>query len=519
MKYKYLFILLICIMHLSGCARHDSSDTYTYSDLTLTGSISGLSSSNVGSESNYIILIQNQISNRVYMTPVDSNGSFKFNGDGAIHKAIQTVDHKDGYGDHFMIILLKKDPLEMTAVAYLPGSSSEGYSGLKIAQSLSSPIELSLNENKGKMELSETNLDNISGIEINKDFKVRLSNDAPVGQANFGKSNASKTSSTSSTNTLDPDQDGRPNIFDGMNDGAQLDNLVAETKTEAATLSDSIESSIMFMNLKINYDSTQNYKVKDYATVVLEVTPRSSASISSIRVAELTIPPASSVRFIHTNYKNATMFDLPNGFTALETYPAKNTAWSSNDYKLFKAKNMSDDTVYTAVIKPGNNDFSPGDLILLEVNLTDGSKEYYFNSINFKFETIPTDQSSWTYGGSGSESSPFNIDDIGGRVFAWSDPKDEMENALTGLDYKFEVFYYKANSGNCDPTFTYQIDTNFNISDRQSGVVDKNDISEAEIDRFSSGSDVTKCIQMDISGSYPYGDNSALKYYFKRTSW
>ena len=251
MKYKILTVLLFTIAYLSGCAKSNSSDTYTYSDLTLTGSITGLSGNNVGPQSNYIILIQNQISNRIYMTSIDSSGSFKFNSDGAIDKAIQSVDHKDGYGDHFMIILLKKDPFEMTAVAYLPGSSSEGYSGLKIAQNLSSPIELALNENKGKMELSEANLNSISGIEINKDFKVRLSNDAPVGHANFGKSDASKTSSTSSTNALDPDQDGRPNIFDGMNDGAKLDNLVADTKTEAATLSDSIESSIMFMNLSL----------------------------------------------------------------------------------------------------------------------------------------------------------------------------------------------------------------------------------------------------------------------------
>ena len=131
MKYKILTVLLLAIAYLIGCAKSDSSDTYTYTDLTLTGSITGLSSSNVGSQSNYIVLIQNQISNRVYMTSVDSNGSFKFNGDGAIDKAIQTVDHKDGYGDHFMVVLLKKDPFEMKAVAYLPGSSSEGYSGLK----------------------------------------------------------------------------------------------------------------------------------------------------------------------------------------------------------------------------------------------------------------------------------------------------------------------------------------------------------------------------------------------------
>ena len=70
-------------MHYAFQWMRHQTRTYTYSDLTLTGSITGLSISNVGSESNYIILIQNQISNRVYMTPVDSNGSFKFNGDGA----------------------------------------------------------------------------------------------------------------------------------------------------------------------------------------------------------------------------------------------------------------------------------------------------------------------------------------------------------------------------------------------------------------------------------------------------
>ena len=299
-----------------------------------------------------------------------------------------------------------------------------------------------MDEDKGKMELSESNINDISGVSINKDFKVRLSSESPVGLANFGKSASSKTSSTSSTNKLDPDQDGRPNIFDGMNDGDKLDNLVAETKTEAATLSDSIESSIMFMNLKIDYESSHNYTVKDDATVVLEVTPRSSASISSIRVAELTLPPASAVRFVHTNYKDSTMLDLPNGFTPIDTYPTKGSSWLSNDYKLFKASNMSGTTVYTAVIQPGNNNFSPGDLILLEVNLTDGSKEYYFNTINFKFQTIPSDKSSWTHGGNGSRSTPFNILDTGGRVFIWEDPKDETGTALPGLDYKFEVFYY-----------------------------------------------------------------------------
>ena len=44
-----------------------------------------------------------------------------------------------------------------------------------------------------------------------------------------------------------------------------INNLVVENKAEAATLSDSIASSIMFMNLKIDYESSHNYTVTDKA--------------------------------------------------------------------------------------------------------------------------------------------------------------------------------------------------------------------------------------------------------------
>ena len=197
----------------------------------------------------------------------------------------------------------------------------------------------------------------------------------------------------------------------------------------------------------------------------------------------------------------------------------KSRQWSSNDYKLYKATNLSGNTVYTAVIVPKNNTFAPGDLILLEVNLSDGSKEFYFNTLNFKFQTLPTDQTTWPHGGSGSISSPFNILDTGGYTFSWNDPTDETGTALSGLSYKFEVFYYKANAGACTSDFAYQIGTMLTISDRESGVADKNDISQDEINRSSTGTEVSKCIQLDIAGSYPYGDNSALKYYIKRNSW
>ena len=63
-----------------------------------------------------------------------------------------------------------------------------------------------------------------------------------------------------------------------MNDGKEIDNLSAENKTEGATLTDSLESSIMFMNLKIDYEDSETYTVTNNAIVVLEVVPRSSSS-------------------------------------------------------------------------------------------------------------------------------------------------------------------------------------------------------------------------------------------------
>ena len=228
------------------------------------------------------------------------------------------------------------------------------------------------------------------------------------------------------------------------------------------------------------------------------------------------VSTSGTARLIHTNYQNSLIEQLPNGFTEVDAYPTEGTLWSASDYKLFKATNMEGATVYTTLIRPNNNDFEPGDLVLLEVNLTDGSKEYYFNSLNFKFQTIPIDTTSWTHSGDGSNGNPFNILDTGGRVFSWNNPSDETAGELTGLDYQFEIFYYKQNSeGNCDPHPDNQLGNMLIISDRESGTTDKNDISEAEID--AQGSD-TKYIQVDIAGSYPYGDNSALKYYIKRQS-
>ena len=365
-----------------------------------------------------MIVIQNQVSNRIYISQIDDSGTFNFDENGSDNKFIEYVDDSNGYGSHFMAMLLTKSPLKVVATAYVENNSSEGFSGLEITNNIESGLNFVVNEDNHQMTISQESINALNGISYDEDFKVRLNSNKPVGADEFGKATIAEATSTSQLNKLDPDQDGRPNIFDGMNDGQELDNLNVENKTEGATLTDSLESSIMFMNLKIDYEDSATYTVTSNAIVVLEVVPRSSSSISSIRVAELTSTSGSS-RLIHTNYQNSLIEQLPNGFTEVDAYPTEGSLWSANDYKLFKATNMEGSTVYTTLIRPNNNDFEPGDLVLLEVNLTDGSKEYYFNSINFKFQTIPVDTTTWTHGGDGSNGNPFNILDTGGRVFSW----------------------------------------------------------------------------------------------------
>ena len=511
MRVKTILISMMAVW-LIGCSSEVSDSGYVYTPVTLKGSISGssgggssLSIYNLNSDvTNYMVVIQNQVSNRIYISQVDGNGEFSFDENGSDSKFIEYINDSNGYGSHFMAMLLTKSPLRVVATAYIENGSSEGFSGLKITDNIESDLNFSVDEDNSRMSMTQESINAIGGITYDENFKVRLSDNKPVGADEFGKAFISESETTSGINKLDPDEDGRPNIFDGMNDGSQLDNLDAENKTEGATLEDSLESSIMFMNLKIDYEYKDSFEVTDNAVVVLEVVPRSTSSISSIKVADL-----SGTRLIHTNYQNSLIEKIPNGFTEIDTYPNEDTSWSASDYKLFKATNNEGNTVYTTLIKPNNNNFEPGDLILLEVNLSDGSKEYYFNSINFKFQTIPQNNTSFE-GGDGSTGNPLLIQPTGDKEFSWDNPDDEDSGELLGLSYQFEIFYYENSCNN------NQLGNMVVISDRESGVSGKNNVTNDEIDAQRPKS---VCIQLDIAGSYPYGDNAALKYYIKRQDW
>ena len=232
-----LFFLLSMISFIMVSCSETSSTTLesesVYTEITFSGRINESSSAKSGarfsgSETNYMVVIQNQISKRTYLTQIQADGTFSFDSNSDDATAIQAIDHEGGYGNHFMLMLVQKEPLEVKAVAYLPDSASEGYSGFQFSESLSEELVFSYDEDTSSMTISEDLVQSISGLSVDEDFMVRLEDGSPVGATNFGKADEAMVTEVNDLNLLDPDQDGQPNIFDGMNDGMTLDNLVAE---------------------------------------------------------------------------------------------------------------------------------------------------------------------------------------------------------------------------------------------------------------------------------------------------
>jgi hypothetical protein len=508
---KKLFVLLGCVLMGSlflGCS-NSSSSSESYTTVTLKGTFSGGASPTSfstfdGVAANPIVVMQNQGSKRVYLAEVKDD-EFEFKGTNGMNQSLHTLDSDATHGTKFMAMLLNTD-LEVAAVAIKESDDANvAHSGIVVSKDVKVAVTFEFDSVNKVMKM--TNLDDTEAA-IDTNYKVELNENKPAGMDKFGKTKGGENKPL--VNPLDRDEDGRPDIFDGMNDGKVLDNTDITNKTEAKTSDDGgvIESSIMFMNLKKNKGDTLS--VTDDASVVLEVVPKAgkASAITGIKVVEM----SDGSRLVHKNYKNAVIAEFPNGFTEVDTYPAAASSWNDADYKLYKATNIEGVTVFTVLIKPKNNDFKPGDLIVLEVTTTSGT-EYYFNTINFKFTDIPDATATDVVSGSGKPDTPYKISDTGEQEFSWSNPKDEDGDPVTGMDYRFELFHYNETCATKTPGD--QIENMVTIDDRETGVANKNDISESEIDAHATA----KCLQVDITAHFPYGDNAAQILHIERNSW
>ncbi|NBV84318.1 hypothetical protein EBR57_09415, partial [bacterium] len=396
--------------------------------------------------------------------------------------------------DRFVALIVKKDPLSVVGTLTGPhdASANSAVTGLVISGAVSG-LQIGLDRDKYNAVVSS----NSSNFSLDSELKTRLASGRPVGQGNSGKGGDSVTSNLNVKNLLDQDEDGLPDIVDSMNDGAVLDNRVTDNNIEGAKWSDSVRSVVMFVNLKVQKESQgSSTMVTDNSLVIIQVNPRNASAIQSV------------VAFsVNSNYSSATVDDLPGGYTAVDKWPARGTSWTSESKKLYKVT-YNGNTLWKVALKPGNNAFKPGDLVLLKVTLNSGKEEYYLTGINFKFQSLPTITTTPWLSGSGTNASPYQIGSTGNVTLTWSAPTDELGAALTGIGYSFEVFYYDS-SGN--PIGERQL---IPIGTGTTGV-----LTSSVIDLYSSSSPAPASIQVDVTARYPFGDNSANIIKLKRTNW
>ncbi|MFA5878727.1 MAG: hypothetical protein WC860_00980 [Candidatus Margulisiibacteriota bacterium] len=491
----FIFLLLILIPSCAGNnAIPDNGNTYK-----ISGAISNLSTSGLRTASfnpsDYMIWFQNRGSKKVYFAEINADGTFEVN----VKTLSQTL------GDNFIAVLVKQNNKDGTQVCDLEfagtiifnqgATAANASTGMKINANVSNlTIEYNPNLYKALIETSP------SGVTPDATILTRLdASGKPAGANNVGKGDESKTSDTNSKNTIDVDQDGLPDVFDAMNDGSNLDNTLEKTKYDSLAGSEKIDHAAMFMSLKIAAENASTYTVTENASIVLEVVPKTSGTISSVVAHKL-----------HSNFKGCIFDKLPSSMTS-STYPAENTKWSSVGYQLYKVNDSAGQERWTAIMWPKNNSFAPGNLVLLKVTFTDGSVEYYWLTINFKFKSIATNINSWTLGGKGSRSEPYVIPNTGDFTFIWQAPKDESGNNLTGLNYHFELFYYDFT------TFPEILIANTQIpigADLYSGI-----LTTTQIDLYSSANPSANVIQVDTTNTYPFGDNSSINICIKRQNW
>ena len=198
----------------SDTATDTTSSTNTTTTYTLAGDVSQISTSTTSAlidasssttVPDLMIMVQNQFTNDVTFTQLESDGSFEID----VETSSTTSENV------FFIALVNNDPLEY--VAPLVGSidnstDTTAYSGIVIDNDYDD-IDISYNSST-----SIATLDSDTSITLNQSYKISLSDGSPIGMASNGKGSASQTTTLSTTNLLDPDMDGLPNIFDAMDD-------------------------------------------------------------------------------------------------------------------------------------------------------------------------------------------------------------------------------------------------------------------------------------------------------------
>ncbi len=403
----------------------DAGDDDSSTSLSLSGVINASESAKraaiaEGTDSTgYVVLMQSTETQETYSALTDASGAF-------------LVDlPAEEQGNLFMVTVIGPDSQALGPVVF-GDDGTNGYTGLELngAADLGT---FDAPDAPGDAPLAPGPDADLDNADVPDDVVSRLDdNGVPVGVTSHGKGDGAQgDASDDPRQQLDSDQDGLIDTYDADDDGDGTvddfdpDAVLSPIPFEGVTLS-------FFMNLKIESNLAQVFYAGDEPGIeeilknntVITFELKNNSSSRNVTAVRLIGPPA------------PTPIYQPD-MTVLHT----GALWS--------------DTAY-AFDNPGPNHFqafatphqfmNAGDTFTVEVSYDDGTVGVYSRMINFVFKSIPKLVNAGAPGALTPVAGPETIafDGTQDLELEWNPPVDDTGALLTGLPYRFEVFFHAA---------------------------------------------------------------------------
>ncbi len=497
-----MFLLAGGLFVLSGCG---GSSTPVTSTSSTTVSMSGTLQSSSGKEkakdyTGYTVIAKEKTTRKIYKGTVNADGTF----------SVSVAQN----GKYIFTVLSDSSRAAGVLLNTAAGASDATLkAGISSSTSNASLGAFTLDESKGIANPAN----NLGG----DDWEVRAKSGVPVSMNNgklIGKGTDQKVAKLAVTkDDGDDDDDGLIDELDADGDGdGTVDELQSGdyATTKAGKSSACIKNVGVFMNLKIDYDKTSTFSTVTDMVITLELIPDSSC-VSNIKQIDLDTGP---------KYKTvAKVSPAASGWTDVASaYPSTGTVWKDKNWLLYQMKSTDGVTRWTVWITPedATNLVTAGDSFMFKVQYNDGNTEHFVKAIDYVFTDIPklstyngTTAPTPSSGGSGTSGNPVSVG-TDNLTLVFTRPKDETGAEITGMKYKFEIFYRDSTGAQVGSALC----TASEFTDSGSGatLTTTTPISATTCLPTTSGSSAVSSYQIDLTASSTAGDNSAQKFYVKK---
>lgn len=410
---------------MTGCVPMDTTGA-TSPGSSITGTISAPQSARklprqMTARQGYRVVVQSAATMRTYTGDTDENGDF-------------TIDLPENEAGELMMMTVVQPDSRAAGLLLFNIFGNEGFGGVEVNGDVDlGQINFPDDPTSGPV-MAGADAD-LSNATVADDVITRLNDDGvAVGVPSVGRGDAAMGDPTNDPRQqCDRDRDGLINIFDADDDG---DGVIDEFDPDANVNPAEADGLVLnfFMNLKISdqtaagaYFSGDTAAISDSlrtdTVITLEVMDNGTLTknIAAVRVIG---PPAPAPSYLPvTEVLGGAMPQL----------------WSASGYAL----NKEGPNHFQQFVVP--NDFlTPGDSFTVEVTFDDGSVGVYTRMIDYVFHSIPKIVKYGAPDDLQAYAGPETIRFDGSQdlVLEWNPPVDERGMLLTGLDYRFEVFYY-----------------------------------------------------------------------------